>query len=264
MLSDPHMAAARESDRPVLVPARVVEDAIVCDRPPGEITALLENGQVVILKNVFSAGELLAYRNAVVRWRDSTEPFPNGRRPDDFPALNYHRADTKAFLPAMSIKHIFRQFGFNTPEDLPDYLGGETLRIAGLLIGLQNAVAGTRFDLSPTGMRVKILHYPSGEGHLEKHDHPLLPQRVGLILSLSRIGMDCASGATAIQLPTDPPRWLDTARHHDIGDIILFRYDLPHEVSLVDEGTAADWQSDAGKWSFVLELRDTFSKSQTS
>jgi len=56
---------------------------------------------------------------------------------------------------------------------------------------------------------------------------------------------------------------VDTLRDHDIGDVILFRYDLPHEVLPVDEDEAIDWPADTGKWSFVLDLRETHGLSQT-
>ena len=103
-------------------------------------------------------------------------------------------------------------------------------------------------------MRLKILHYPAGAGFLTEHSHPLAPQRIGLITSLSQIGEDVTTGATCFQTPSGR---VDTTNVHDIGDIVIFRYDLPHEVTMVDEHQTLDWNSAAGKWSVVLELRET-------
>ncbi|PYS91353.1 MAG: hypothetical protein DMF64_12305, partial [Acidobacteria bacterium] len=123
----------------------------------------------------------------------------------------------------------------------------------------QNRVARTSYDISLTGMRIKLLHYPAGGGFLAEHQHPLEPQRIGLITSMSRYGTDFTTGGTAFRTPFGR---IETTVAHDIGDIILFRYDLPHAVTPVDEGREMDWDSEAGKWSYVLDLRETYSLSQ--
>ena len=46
-----------------------------------------------------------------------------------------------------------------------------------------------------------------------------------------------------------------------MGDIAMFRYDMKHAVPPVEPGGAIDWASDSGKWSVVLELRDTYLRS---
>ena len=242
----------------VVLRGKVRDGAIHAEIPYAAIADLLAEGRVVILKGVFPPEELLAYRRAVTHWRDETPPYPHGQSPNLTPDVNYHRADTGEIPSA--IPHIFHQYGFNTPGRLPDYVGLPTQRIAGLLLDLQNNVGGTQFDISLTGMRVKLLHYPVGGGFLQRHHHPLEPQRVGLIASLSRIGEDFRSGGTSFQTRFGP---VDTLRDHDIGDVILFRYDLPHEVLPVDEDEAIDWPADTGKWSFVLDLRETHGLSQT-
>lgn len=245
------------ADGLVVLRGFVRDDAIQAEIAHAEIARLLGEGHVVILKGVFPPEEMLAYRRAVTRWRDETPPYPHGQSPNATPDVNYHRADTGEIPSA--IPHIFHQYGFNTPARLPDYVGLPTQRIARLMLDLQNNVGGTRFDISVTGMRVKLLHYPAGGGFLTEHQHPLEPQRVGLIASLSRIGEDFRTGGTTFKTPFGR---VDTDREHDIGDIILFRYDLPHVVGPVDEDEAIDWPAETGKWSFVLDLRETHGRSQ--
>ncbi len=240
----------------ILLEGRINDGAIVAEESLTHVKRLIDAGQVVILKEVFSPQVMLDYRRAVSRWRDSTPPYPDGQSPDSAPDVNYHRAD-KGVIKS-PIPHIFQQYGFNTPERLESYVGEPTRMIADLMLGLQNSVAGTSFDISLTGMRVKLLHYPAG-GYLAEHQHPLEPQRVGLIASMSRVGADFTSGGAFFRTPFGI---VDTSADHDIGDIILFRYDLPHAVTPVDEGRAIDWSSDTGRWSFVLELRETYRLSQ--
>jgi hypothetical protein len=126
------------------------------------------------------------------------------------------------------------------------------------MLDLQNRVANTKFDLGLTGLRVKVLQYPCGGGYLSEHEHPLEPQRIGLIASLSRLGDDFVNGGTTFRTPFG---FVDTNEYHDIGDIIIFRYDLAHAVRPVDEDKQIDWDSDSGKWSVVLELRETHAHS---
>jgi len=230
----------------------VADGAIRSDLSLSQLRALLDEGRIVILKGVFSREEILAYRAALTRWHGETEEYPHGRSPNETPEQNYYRTDRGEFKSA--IPHIFRQFGFNSPDHLPAYVGAPTRRIANLLLRLQNDLAGTDFDLSITGMRIKLLHYPAGGGFLTEHVHPREPQRIGLIASLSRVGEDLASGGTAFKTPFGR---VDTLADHDIGDVILFRYDLPHAVDPVDPQRELDWNSEAGKWSFVLDLRET-------
>jgi hypothetical protein len=237
---------------PVLLKSSLRDGKIVSEASDEEIAGLVSAGQVVILKGAFEAKTMLEYRAALTRWALENATFPHGRSPGDFPEVNFHRVDDgviKSVCP-----HVFHQFGFNTIEGLEEYVGRPSREIAGSMRALQNRIAGTDFPLSLTGLRLKILHYPAGGGFLTEHSHPLEPQRIGLITSLSRIGEDVTAGATCFRTPAGR---VDTTHSHDIGDIVAFRYDLPHEVTPVDEHKTLNWNSDAGKWSVVLELRET-------
>ena len=45
------------------------------------------------------------------------------------------------------------------------------------------------------------------------------------------------------------------------GDVIVFRYDLAHGVKAVDPEKEIDWKSESGKWTVLLELRETHGQS---
>jgi hypothetical protein len=248
--------ANHKTVEPVSVTCSHKDANVVCDQSFQEIGALVSEGKIVILKRAFDAALMEEFRSALMRWAKETEPFPHGKSPSEFPDLNYHRIDDGTVQGVCP--HIFHQFGFNTIDKLPEYLARPSLQIAEAMRTVQNKIAGTDFPLSLTGLRLKVIHYPSGAGFLAQHTHPLEPQRIGLIASLSRLGRDVKTGAACFETPDGH---VDTTRYHDMGDIVVFRYDLPHEVTLSDEGDLLDWTSPRGKWSVVLELRDTHGKS---
>lgn len=241
----------------VLVGASVSNGKIVAEVPNEEIKRIVSEGRVVILKGVFAPDRMLELRSAVQRWWTETPEYPHGASPTTTPELNYHRIDRGNYQSALP--HVFHQAGLNSLNNLEDYVGVPAREVGELMRELQNAVAGTDFDFALTGLRIKVLHYPSGGGFLTEHAHPRLPQHIGLITSLSRINVDLKTGGTTFRTPFG---LVDTHDTHDIGDVIIFRYDLPHAVTLVDEGNELDWNSDAGKWSFVLDLRETHAQSQ--
>jgi hypothetical protein len=248
--------ANQTAAEPLLLRCLGKDGKIVCERSPREIGAIVSEGRIVILKSAFDPESIRKYRDALMCWSKEAEMFPHGKSPSAFPDLNYHRIDDGAIQGVCP--HIFHQFGFNTIEQLPEYVGRPSMQIAEAMRTLQNEVAGTNFSLSLTGVRLKVIHYPSGAGFLAQHTHPLEPQRIGLIASLSRLGQDVKSGAACFHTPFGR---VDTTHDHDIGDIIIFRYDLPHEVTVSNQGESLDWKSPAGKWSVVLELRETHGKS---
>jgi hypothetical protein len=249
-------ATVRNADQlraisPVLLKSSLRDGEIISEASYQEIAALVADGQVVILKGAFDPRMMLDYRAALTRWARDNATFPHGTSPGAFPDINFHRIDDgviKSVCP-----HVFHQFGFNTIEKLDEYIGKPSLEIAESMRVLQNRIAATDFSLSLTGVRLKVLHYPAGGGFLTEHSHPLEPQRIGLITSLSRIE-DVTTGGTCFRTPAGR---VDTTHAHDVGDIVVFRYDLPHEVTMVDEDKTLNWDSELGKWSVVLELRET-------
>ena len=246
----------QKTDSPVLIKAFIAEGAIRSERSDAEIAALVSAGRIVILKGAFAPDTMVQLREAATGWGKDTAPFPHGESPNAMPTLNYHRIDDG--LIASSLPHVFHQICFNTLESLGEEIGRAVGSAAALMRDLQNRVAGTKFDFALNGLRVKVLRYPRGGGYLSEHEHPLEPQRIGLITSLSRIGNDFVSGGTTFRTPFG---FVDTNEYHDIGDIIIFRYDLAHAVRPVDEDKQIDWDAESGKWSMLLELRETHGQS---
>jgi hypothetical protein len=240
--------------RPVLCHGFVRDEMIGSNVPFADISRHLFEGRIVELKGVFNPPLVAAFRRAIHSWGRTTPVFPNGKSPSDFPELNYHRIDDGSYPSLMP--HIFHQYGLSQIDALDEPLRGMARRFGKLLADLQNKVANTNLELSPDALRLKVLHYPAGGGHLAEHAHDIEPQRIGVILSLSSIGDEIEQGGTTFDTPFG---MVDVSSCHDIGDIVLFRVNIPHGIPPVDAHKTLDWSSEAGKWSVVLDLRDTYS-----
>lgn len=220
------------------------------------IVSCIHRGTVVILKNAVPAMQALHLRNEIVAWRKQQEVVSFSVNTNS-PGINFHRID--AHPEKSQLPHIFHQHGFGDTSSLASAFSRDLAGIATSMLSLQNAVAGTHYQLSTPEVRIKALQYPRGGGFLQKHTHPLEPQRAGLILALSKCGVDFCQGGTSF---VTPDGLVDTSGWHDAGDLILFRYDLEHAVGPVDSDVALDWDSEKGRWTLVLELLSTHSRSE--
>ena len=81
--------------------------------------------------------------------------------------------------------------------------------------------------------------------------HPLEPQRIGLILALSERGTDFRNGSTHFEIKGED---VGTDTIHDLGDMILFRFDIPHWITPIDDGDVLDYSSPRGRWTAVLPI----------
>lgn len=239
--------------KPLLIPFSIKDEKIFSNYSIKEIRKRVLEGEIIILKNVFPENQMNDLKNMVISWGNETKLFPHGESPGKYPLLNYHRIDDGS-VPSVC-PHIFHQYGFNSIDELETNYRFALLEVANVLLEIQNLVAETNFRISEKDLRLKILQYPEGGGFLDQHTHPLEPQKIGLILSLSKYKLDFEIGSAAFMSPNG---YVATSEFHDIGDIIIFRYDIPHEVTPVNPGKKnIDWNIPTGKWSIVLELRET-------
>jgi hypothetical protein len=49
--------------------------------------------------------------------------------------------------------------------------------------------------------------------------------------------------------------WVSVEGHMNVGDITLFKYDVTHNVSLVDEDKVLDLSSEKGRCTMVIPFR---------
>jgi len=99
--------------------------------------------------------------------------------------------------------------------------------------------------------RPQILHYPQGGGWFDWHKHLRKPTNYGLIVNLSKKHRDFNTGQT--EVVNDDGELIKVDDYADIGDLILFRYDLLHRVAPCDPEKDLAF-SLAGRWTAVLPI----------
>jgi len=226
-------------------------DHIEPSKSISDISHDVMDGNIVILKQAFEKDFLLDFRKKFVKWSKSVPPVIPTNEPDDsYLTNNHHRVDDNP--PQSETPHRSHFYNLMRLDKLPTELLIQATKIYSALRDLQNQVSGTNGDFLPTNnpilMRPQVVHYPSGGGFFGEHAHPLKPQSIGLIIGLSRKGIDYKSGGTTFKTPYG---FVDSG-NHDIGDITLFRYNLPHAVTVVDPDDKLDWTSEKGRWTMIL------------
>ena len=235
--------------QPLCVEGGFDGERIVTSPEPEDLGAEVMNGRIVVVKGVFrtQADELLALRRAVVEWGRTTPPLP---APD--PTANCHCLQAGVSV-RQHTPHVYHAYDFNRISRLPEGLRSRLRRFYEPLNVLQNALTGNsaRFEAfeDAATLHPQLLHYPLGGGLFGRHVHPLEPQRIGMIVALSRRGVDFRRGGICFEIEA---RVVDVAPHHELGDIALFRFDIPHWVNPSPLDDNFDWDSEAGRWSMVL------------
>ena len=235
------------------VRGRLEGDTIAPEMDLDQLGRVVATRGIAVLQGVFDRTLVKSARDHIMAWGRSTQELAHGTPMQHVsPDLNYHRTDndpTKSSAP-----HIHRHFNFNRFDLLSEPLRSTLFAAFEPLRRLQNRLAGTAARFSPTSDRYKlrpqVIQYPSGGGFFSEHCHALEPQRIGLVLALSQRGIDYKTGAACFRIGNEE---IDTDAVHDAGDILLFRYDVPHFVRPVDPDTSPiDWRSPAGRWSLIL------------
>jgi hypothetical protein len=224
-------------------------ERIVTDPPPDSLGQIVMDGGVAVVKGVFGseADELLALRRQVFEWGRATPPTSAA-----VPDVNGH-SRMAGVSARQKTPHVYHSYDLDRISQLPKRLGAHLRRYYEPLADFQNALTGNSGRLEAFGdgptLRPQLIQYPPGGGLFGRHVHPLEPQRIGMIVALSRRGVDFAHGGACF---AHMGSLIDIEPFHDIGDIALFRFDIPHWVSPSDLGEKFDWDSEAGRWSMVL------------
>ena len=96
----------------------------------------------------------------------------------------------------------------------------------------------------------QIIHYPRGGGFFDWHEHPRYPVNYGLIVNLSEKNREFNTGQTEFKIDGTIIKVDDYA---DVGDLILFRFDLEHRVAPCDPEEDLLFSSN-GRWTAVLPV----------
>ncbi len=235
---------------PVCLKGSFTQGRISAERHLASVGRLVMDGKIVILKGVFSEDmkELLDLRHSVFEWAQNTPPL---NAPD--PQVNCHCMQA-GVSKLQKTPHVFHSYNFNRISQLPPALSGPLRKYFEPLAVFQNAITGNTASFEQFGEGEQTLHpqliqYPQGGSIFGRHVHPLAPQRIGLIAGLSRRGVDFSRGGASFEIDGHV---IDTEALQDFGDIVLFRFDVPHWVTPSDPKDKFDWADESGRWSMVL------------
>lgn len=240
--------AKQNNDRLSIVAARRGTVAIETDVPTSEIASMVDSGTVVVVKDAVDPGLLREMRAAIL---ESGMPDSRGEIPPGTGASFRIRREDYA---EAKLRGTFDTYYFNV-VDSGDSIGQKVRGQFGVLANFWRALTGLDYDFTlqnrDSVLHPWAMHYPVGGGWLDWHVHPPGPTKIGIVLALSEYGVDFFSGGTEIQTPAGI---VDTTETHDIGDICLFRYDLPHRVAPVDPDRQRCWDG-TGRWTLILPAR---------
>ena len=204
------------------------------------------DGNILILKKAFPEHLMDRCKAALLDWQ-SRNPESNPDRLKT--AANWWRRDID---PPSRTPHLFETFcfAFDDAEDGLSEVEEVFETVAATWRILTDRTEGLALDATGRALRPQVIHYPRGGGFFDSHTHDLDPQRIGLIVGMSKQGRDFDTGGAVFK--TDGAE-IHTDDAHDIGDICLFRYDLDHRVSAVDANRPLEWGG-TGRWTMVLPL----------
>ncbi|WP_353572940.1 hypothetical protein [Candidatus Albibeggiatoa sp. nov. BB20] len=240
----------------VILDSHINNQSLIPEISIAEMTQLIEAGHIVVLEKVFDEEKLLTVRQAVSDWADNEPEFPITKSAS-IPDLNYHRKDCVS--DSKYIKRLLHQYGFADLDCLDNELKQQLDSVIQPLLSLQNQLANTKYDLSMPNCRFKFYKHCSGGGYFQKHTHPYIPQKVVFFLSLSRFGQDFNQGHVMFDTPFGS---LEVDELFEIGNVIYFKYDLPHGVAAIDQQSTLDWSSDKGLWVMSAELITNYGQSK--
>jgi hypothetical protein len=236
-------------ERVRLIEAGLNRDGIGARAGEEEILREVVGGRIVVLKGVFPAADAARLRELVFNWGNAEKPSEQ----KEFYSLtrSNHFCLERGVSKIQKTLHYYRSHNFNNfSEGLPAELSELLGKFCAPLRDFYNRLVGGAADfVGEKFIHPQVIHYPSGAGHFAKHSHPLEPQRIGVITSLSEHGVDFRQGGTGFEIEGDA---VDTEPFHEIGDVALFRYDLPHWVTPVDIEDALEPTSSRGRWTLVI------------
>ena len=229
--------------------AALTPNGIRADAPDADIFARVMDEGVVLLKGVFPAEECRCLRDLAFEWGRSQDSSAQS----DFYSLTArnHFCVESGISKIQKTLHFYRSHNFNDyREGLPEELSALLSKFCPAIKEFYNRLTGNAADFKgEQTLHPQIIHYPSGGGHFARHVHALEPQKVGVITSLSSRGADFCRGGTGFDVRGE---LVSVEESHDMGDIALFRYDLPHWVTPVDIAHAVDESSPRGRWTLIV------------
>lgn len=234
-------------DKLIFTNGSLSESGVTTDIPAAELARLVGEKHIVVVKNLFSEPVLRDLRREVAAWATVTEPATS----DDFKG-NYHSKKAK-ISNLQQVPHVFHDYNFNNFDVLPETMQATMLEVFDPLRKFYNELTGYNvpfgFIEGAPYLHPQLIQYPVGGGFFGRHNHNLLPQQIGFILSLSRYGQDYKGGGTCFEINGEI---IDMEPHQDMGDLVLWPNDVDHWVKHSPLSDWFSWDYEKGRWIATL------------
>lgn len=236
----------------IRISAQFKDGQIVPEIPVDEVMRLVNEPNIVIVRTGIPASTLRQVIDATRAWAART-PLAEG--PDTFD--NNQHKQRLHIAKIQQAPQLFHDHTFDALPDLDAPMKETLLNVFDPMRKFWNSLTGNGEEY---GIRrgqpyfhPQVTHYPLGGSFFGRHWHPLNPQKVGMIMALNQYGQDYTSGGTGYVIND---HIVETEGFQDIGDLILFRYDLPHWVSPSSFADRFSWDDPAGRWVAIVPFYD--------
>ncbi|RIV27667.1 hypothetical protein DYU11_05015 [Fibrisoma montanum] len=221
---------------------------IVTEIPYEEVMRLVNEPNIVIVRTNIPEETLQKAVDATRAWAEKT-PLAEG--PDTF--VNNQHKRRLHIAKIQQAPQLFHDHTFDDVANLEEEYKKDLLAIFDPMRKFWNALTGNQeafgFKEGDAYFHPQVTHYPMGGSFFGRHWHPLNPQKVGQILALNQYGRDYHSGGTGYVINDTV---IETEGFQDMGDLLLFRYDLPHWVSPSSFADRFSWDDPRGRWVAIL------------
>ena len=240
----------------IKVNADLIDGQIVPEVPYDKVMRLVNEPNIVIIKTGFSAETLHSVIDGTRAWAAKT-PLAEGADTFD----NNQHKQRLHIAKIQQAPQLFHDHTFDAVLDLDDHFRQTLLTVFDPVRGFWNNLTGNNETFGvhkgQPYFHPQVTHYPLGGSFFGRHWHPLNPQKVGMILALNQYGQEYHSGGTGYVINN---HIVETEGHQDVGDMILFRYDLPHWVSPSSFADRFSWDNPAGRWVSIQPFYDPWAK----
>lgn len=147
-------------------------------------------------------------------------------------------------------ERIFRTLQIDEFSD--DLINGPIYKLFSLMEDFQSSLISKGITVEEGKKKHhQVIHYPKGGGFFDWHEHPRFPVNYGMICNLSEKGKNFDVGAT--EIVSSKGDLICVEDFSNIGDLILFKYDLRHRVAPCnpDEDLVFDTN---GRWTAILPI----------
>lgn len=236
----------------IKVNAEFKNGQIIPEIPVEEVMRLVNEPNIVIVKTGIPAHMLQNMIDATRAWAHKT---PLAEAPDSFD--NNQHKQRLHIANIQKAPQLFHDHTFDAILDLDEPTRDTLLSVFEPIRKFWNGLTGNNEEF---GIRKgqpyfhpQVTHYPLGGSFFGRHWHPLNPQKVGTILALNQYGKEYHSGGTGYVINNEI---VETEGYQDLGDMVLFRYDLPHWVSPSSFADRFSWDDPRGRWVAILPIYD--------